>query len=578
MYINGRMKMGNSKNFSLALSGGGFRASLFHLGALMKLSETGLLKRTTTISTVSGGSIIGVLYYLHLKYLLETKENVKDEDLLEVVNSVKNEFWEAMKKNIVMEPIKKDFFKLIEAGINPDYSRTNILAKTYQEEIYNNIWKKIVNYWKSQKNRPEEWKDIEKDENPYLYRLKIYPKAIFRNERKDFENFKIEEYNNNYPVKIPDLIINATNLNTGNLWRFSATKFGEYLSINDVFQNKKLKKLFFQKCNEKEIYKLRGKYGIEKMLEILTDEKKLKNFYETYNIKSQFETLEKFKNALEEFFKELNKFIECHMYHFFKKETCNEELNEQQKKSITVGDAVASSACVPGIFSPYVFKEKEFGKYKKIYNLDKLLLVDGGVYDNQGLESIERKITKYKIKEKRDKKIGLVFCSDGSGQMNIEELKTKAIDAVKRSSNVMGKRLRNLTINKLYYEKNRGSLKFVLIHLKQSVNKPIDNLHPPLTFDEELAELNSRLRTQLNRFWDEEIKSLISHGYILSEYFLYKFFEDEINEISNDFRKEVVDYIKRINENKDEFKKVLKLGQHEFSTVIIALYKKFGIG
>lgn len=42
---------------ALALSGGGFRATLFHCGALMRLNELGLLTRLTRISSVSGGSI-----------------------------------------------------------------------------------------------------------------------------------------------------------------------------------------------------------------------------------------------------------------------------------------------------------------------------------------------------------------------------------------------------------------------------------------------------------------------------------------------------------------------------------------
>jgi NTE family protein len=42
---------------ALALSGGGFRATLFHCGALMRLNELGLLARIVRISSVSGGSI-----------------------------------------------------------------------------------------------------------------------------------------------------------------------------------------------------------------------------------------------------------------------------------------------------------------------------------------------------------------------------------------------------------------------------------------------------------------------------------------------------------------------------------------
>lgn len=42
----------------LCLSGGGFRAALFHLGALRRLNELGILSRVDVISAVSGGSIL----------------------------------------------------------------------------------------------------------------------------------------------------------------------------------------------------------------------------------------------------------------------------------------------------------------------------------------------------------------------------------------------------------------------------------------------------------------------------------------------------------------------------------------
>src|SRR5438876_9801707 len=41
----------------LCLSGGGFRATLFHLGALRRLNELGVISKLDAISSVSGGSI-----------------------------------------------------------------------------------------------------------------------------------------------------------------------------------------------------------------------------------------------------------------------------------------------------------------------------------------------------------------------------------------------------------------------------------------------------------------------------------------------------------------------------------------
>ena len=46
------------KGLALCLSGGGFRAALFHLGALRRLNELGILSALDTISAVSGGSIL----------------------------------------------------------------------------------------------------------------------------------------------------------------------------------------------------------------------------------------------------------------------------------------------------------------------------------------------------------------------------------------------------------------------------------------------------------------------------------------------------------------------------------------
>src|SRR5262245_64787932 len=42
----------------LALSGGGFRASLYHLGLVRFLRDAGLLRRVTHMTSVSGGSVL----------------------------------------------------------------------------------------------------------------------------------------------------------------------------------------------------------------------------------------------------------------------------------------------------------------------------------------------------------------------------------------------------------------------------------------------------------------------------------------------------------------------------------------
>ncbi|HEY4312718.1 MAG TPA: patatin-like phospholipase family protein [Pirellulales bacterium] len=46
-----------TEEIALCLSGGGYRAMLFHLGSLIRLNEAGLLSKLARVSSVSGGSI-----------------------------------------------------------------------------------------------------------------------------------------------------------------------------------------------------------------------------------------------------------------------------------------------------------------------------------------------------------------------------------------------------------------------------------------------------------------------------------------------------------------------------------------
>src|SRR5262245_13415315 len=64
---------------ALCLSGGGFRASLFHLGALRRLNELGILSQIDVITSVSGGSITnGVLALRWSSMLIDQRTGVYD--------------------------------------------------------------------------------------------------------------------------------------------------------------------------------------------------------------------------------------------------------------------------------------------------------------------------------------------------------------------------------------------------------------------------------------------------------------------------------------------------------------------
>lgn len=83
--------MGDADNrIGLALSGGGFRATLFHLGVTRFLFENDLLKRVKLISAVSGGSIFAAHLVLNWERYTGSKEDF-EAAAREVVDFVKTD-------------------------------------------------------------------------------------------------------------------------------------------------------------------------------------------------------------------------------------------------------------------------------------------------------------------------------------------------------------------------------------------------------------------------------------------------------------------------------------------------------
>jgi NTE family protein len=68
---------------ALALSGGGFRASLFHLGVLRRIAEEGWLPRVDVISMVSGGSLLGAFALPRWQKMLDAATTKGDVAALE---------------------------------------------------------------------------------------------------------------------------------------------------------------------------------------------------------------------------------------------------------------------------------------------------------------------------------------------------------------------------------------------------------------------------------------------------------------------------------------------------------------
>ena len=74
----------------LCLSGGGYRAMLYHVGALWRMNEAGLLPELTRVSSVSGGSIVAGLLGLKWSRLDFVPGGVAARFVPEVVRPIRN--------------------------------------------------------------------------------------------------------------------------------------------------------------------------------------------------------------------------------------------------------------------------------------------------------------------------------------------------------------------------------------------------------------------------------------------------------------------------------------------------------
>ncbi|MGL4553100.1 MAG: patatin-like phospholipase family protein [Gemmataceae bacterium] len=147
---------------ALCLSGGGYRASVFHLGALLRLKQLGLLGKLRRVSSVSGGSITAAALGQNWGRL--DLDSTDTDDLIEHV----------------VDPVRKlcgltiDAFAIGWGTFNP----------------FSTISEQVAGY----------------------YRQYLFGDATLQD----------------LPADPPRFVINATNVMTGSLWRFSRPYMGDY--------------------------------------------------------------------------------------------------------------------------------------------------------------------------------------------------------------------------------------------------------------------------------------------------------------------------------------------------------------
>lgn len=395
----------------LALSGGGFRASLFHLGVLACLADLGHLKSVQYLSTVSGGSIVGAAYYLKVKQLLEgTRPDgapPSDEAYVTIIRELIDLFLRGVQQNIRMRTFLDPRSNI--RMLRRDYSRSDHIGELYTRYFYKPIWDSMG---RSLTNG-----------NIRLRDLRIFPGG---NDPGD-----VELYNRSAPYKIPVLIINATTLNCGHNWQFTAKYVGEparrYLDP-DQREAADTNRIF-----DRRYYDL--DYGPP-------------------------------GNAI------------------------NAKLDE-----LYLGDAVAASACVPVLFHPMAIHD--------LYENDVAIqLVDGGVYDNQGIHALY------------DKEATHVLCSDASQQLADDNMpSTKSHAVLLRGNDVLMDAAREEELDALV-RFLPGLTSAYLLHWNQDLGDASNDpeVIPP---SPQVLDRLARIRTDLDSFHDIEAFALMYTGYTL---------------------------------------------------------------
>ena len=132
----------------LALSGGGFRASIFHLGVIRRLEELGIMKYVHTISAVSGGSIIAAYYVIEMeKRLRRRREELADkpdridEVRLQIFEEIAGCFFQALDHNLRSRAMVFGVFYhpiLFIKSWWPTFSRSDLMQKEYDKWFYHN--------------------------------------------------------------------------------------------------------------------------------------------------------------------------------------------------------------------------------------------------------------------------------------------------------------------------------------------------------------------------------------------------------------------------------------------------------
>ncbi len=116
--------------------------------------------------------------------------------------------------------------------------------------------------------------------------------------------------------------------------------------------------------------------------------------------------------------------------------------------------AVASSTAVPFIFNPVKIKKQFFMDWENTKDRANPSLVDGGVYDNQGVHKLTQSNSSHFC--------DIVVCSDGSMPFNFKFTGLNSLAVLYRSTDLMMRKIKSMQFVKYVHEANQDIAYFSL--------------------------------------------------------------------------------------------------------------------
>jgi predicted acylesterase/phospholipase RssA len=191
----------------LALSGGGFRASFYHLGVLARLAELNVLRHVEVLSCVSGGSIVGACYWLALRKRMLQRPSLEHGDYVTLVRDVIEHFLTGVASNLrgAVQPSKANvvwrFLQNEKGALDPTLT-ADMLEKQFYRTFFDDPAANCMHHLPF---------------TPADHNEAVTGSPTFHPGRHNWLRSN----------KVPVLVLNATTVNTGHAWQFTPTWMGE---------------------------------------------------------------------------------------------------------------------------------------------------------------------------------------------------------------------------------------------------------------------------------------------------------------------------------------------------------------